>query len=96
VGLSLQLYARAAVLPAVIGAIPAAAACLLIRLTFAAPPLRTIAVAAMLVGGVYAAFVFAFGLDRDTRRLYLVQLRGANPLSYAPISRVARTRRTDD
>jgi O-antigen/teichoic acid export membrane protein len=96
VGLSLRLYARAAVLPAVIGAIPAAAACILIRLMFVAPPLHTVAVAAMLVGGIYAAVVFACGLDRDTRRLYLVQLRGVIPVSYASIARIARTRRADE
>jgi O-antigen/teichoic acid export membrane protein len=96
VGLSLRLYARAAVLPAVIGAIPAAAACILIRLMFVAPSLHTVAVAAMLVGGIYAAVVFACGLDRDTRRLYLVQLRGVIPVSYAPIARIARTRQADE
>jgi hypothetical protein len=77
VGLPLWRYARETLMPALIGGIPAAAVCILIRLTFPTPTLGRVAVGASLVGGVYLAVVYTFGLDRDTRRLYLAQLSGA-------------------
>jgi hypothetical protein len=41
------------------------------------PTLGAIALAASVVGGIYIAIIIRFGLDRETRRLYVSQLRGA-------------------
>jgi O-antigen/teichoic acid export membrane protein len=77
VGLPLRRYARETVGPALIGGIPAMAVCVVMRLTLPMPTLGAIALAASVVGGIYIAIIIRFGLDRETRRLYVSQLRGA-------------------
>jgi len=76
-GVSLAAYARATIVPALAGTIPAVLFCAAIRLW--APPATTwmALIDAAAVGIVYLLAAGSAGLDRSTRQLYREQVTAA-------------------
>jgi O-antigen/teichoic acid export membrane protein len=74
-GMSVRRFVSDVATAPAIGALPAIAACLLLRRTFAAESLWAIAIQASAVGATYAGTVWVAGFERSVRDRYLAHAR---------------------
>jgi O-antigen/teichoic acid export membrane protein len=75
VGIGLGEFAKRVLRPPLTGAVPALAACAVLRLEFAPPHLAAVLAEATLVLLIYAGATCAVGFDRSVRERYVAQAR---------------------
>ncbi len=76
-GVPLRDFARMAIAPALAGAVPAAACCVVLRLWNAPASTAVVLLEAATAGLIYLVAAGAAGLDRSTRQLYRRQVAAA-------------------